>query len=183
MNGDWRAKVALAVLSPQVLVSALLLLAAVGLALSVRVVAVPDPPVIDLGLADADVVAFDARLVLVDDAQLEWQRVVRLEAPDSAPQRLTAVLDALRQALTAEGLWPPALAVPAVFVETIDRAVYAVLDVRPPPDLGVTVARERALLRAITATAMANGIDEVRFLRDGRPAETLLGHVAVPSAL
>lgn len=183
MNGDWRAKLALAVLTPQVLVAGLLLVAAVALALSIRVVEVPDAPVVDLGLVDADTVAFDARLVLVDDAQLEWQRVVRLEAPDTAPQRLAAVLEALRQALTAEGLWPPTLDVPSVFVETIDRAVYAVLDVRSPPDLGVSVARERALLRAITATVTANGIDQLRFLRDGRPAETLLGHVAVPSAL
>lgn len=183
MKGDWRGKLVAALLTPQVLVAALLLMGALGLVFSVERVDAPPPPTVDLSQVEPATVGFEARLVLVDDAQLEWQRVVRIESPDSPPQRLGAVLAELRQALLAESLWPAALPAPLVYLETIDRAVYAVLDIRTPESVSVSVARERALLRAITATVQANGVSEVRFLRDGRPAETLLGHVAVRSAL
>lgn len=183
MTNQLRDKLVKALLTPQVLVAVLLLVAAVALLTGIRRVQPPAAPVVDLGAAAAQTVSFDARLVLADDAQLEWQKVVRIDAPDTPPLRLAAVLAALRQALLDEGLWPTALPAPFVYLETIDRAVYAVLDVRTPEPIAVSVARERALLRAITATTLANGVDEVRFLRDGRPAETLLGHVAVPSSL
>lgn len=183
MDGTWRSKLVAAVLTPQVLVSVLLLLGALGLVFSVERVEAPSPPTIDLSEVTPVTTAFDARLVLVDDGLLEWQRVVRVEAPDNLPQRLAAVLEELRQALLAESMWPAGLLTPLVYLETIDRAVYAVLDIRTSESVSVSVARERALLRAITATVQANGVVEVRFLRDGRPAETLLGHVAVRSAL
>lgn len=183
MSDGWRGKLVAALLTPQVLVAALLLIAALGLAFSVDRVEVPPPPIVDLSQVEPDSVGFEARLVLVDDAQLEWQRVVSIESPTSPPARLAAVLVELRQALIAENLWPAALPAPLVYLETIDRAVYAVLDIRAPEGVSVSVARERALLRAITATVQANGVAEVRFLRDGRPTDTLLGHVAVRSAL
>lgn len=125
----------------------------------------------------------DVRLVLVDDAGLEWSRVVPVALPERGSARMAAVIEALRAALVEEDLWPTALPTPRVFVETFDRRRVAVIDVTMPRPIGVTVARERALLRALIATAEANGADEVRFLREGRPTETLLGHVAVPSAL
>jgi hypothetical protein len=125
----------------------------------------------------------DVRLVLIDDAGLEWSRVVPVALPERGSARMAAVVDALRAALVEEDLWPSALPTPRVFVETFDRRRVAVIDVAMPQPIGVTVARERALLRALIATVEANGVDEVRFLREGRPTETLLGHVAVPSAL
>lgn len=125
----------------------------------------------------------DVRLVLVDDAGLEWSRVVPVALPERGSTRMAAIVEALRAALVEEDLWPSALPTPRVFVETFDRRRVAVIDVAMPRPVGVTVARERALLRALIATVEANGADEVRFLREGRPTETLLGHVAVPSAL
>lgn len=187
MTNAWRDKLVAAVLTPQVLVATLLLIGALGLAFSVPRVEAPAPPQIDLSEVTPVTIGFDARLVLVDDAMLEWQRVVRVEAPDNPPQRLAAVLDELRLALQAENQWPLGLLTPFVYLETIDRAVYAVLDIRTDAGVNagvsVSVARERGLLRAITATVQANGVNEVRFLRDGRATDTLLGHVAVRSAL
>src|SRR5690606_13485659 len=89
---------------------------------------------------------------------------------------------ALREALLAEGVWPEALPAPRAFMETIERRSVAVVDLRPPPDLGVSVAQERAIQRAIQGTAELAGAQAVVFLRHGAPAEALLGHVAVPSA-
>ena len=88
-----------------------------------------------------------------------------------------------RRSLLAEGVWPEALPAPRAFMETIERRSVAVVDLRPPPDLGVSVAQERAIQRAIQGTAELAGAQAVVFLRHGAPAETLLGHVAVPSAL
>lgn len=183
MTKGSRARLLEALLTPQVLVAALLLVAALALYLSVEVLRPGEPPTVELIAAEDELSEVDVRLVLVDLDGLEWQRSERISAPDSAPRRLEAVLTALRGALQAEGVWPDGLPPPNVYLETFDREDVAILDLRPSDDVAVSVGQELALLRALTRTAEANGADAVRFLRNGRPAATLLGHVAVPSGL
>jgi hypothetical protein len=172
-----------AALSPQVLVAALLLIGAGALLLSVPRSRPTPPPVVNLTSADDLLTDQDVRLVLVDTAGLEWQRDATIAAPTDAPRRFEAILAALREALLAESVWPAGLPTPGVYVETFDRAVVAVVDVAAGGVIEVSVAQEQALVRAIDATAAANGIDSVRYLRGGQHTETFLGHVAVPSTL
>lgn len=183
MTSAGRARLFRALLTPQVIVAALLLVAAVALLLGVDVLEPREPPTVDLVTTEETLTAVDVRLVLVDLAGLEWQRSARISAPESVPGRLEAVLGALRESLMEEGVWPAGLAAPTVFLETFDRASVAIIDLHPGDDVAVSVVQEMALLRALTGTAQANGADEVRFLRDGRATATLLGHVAVPSSL
>lgn len=172
-----------AALTPQVLVAALLVIAAAALLLSVPRLRPDPPPVVNLTSEDDLLTEQDVRLVLVDAAGLEWQRDAKVAAPTDAPRRFEAILAALRSELLVEGVWPAGLPTPRVYVETFDRAVVAVVDVAAGGVIEVSVAQEQALVRAIEATALANGIDSVRFLRDGQHTETFLGHVAVPSSL
>ncbi len=176
-------KLLAALLTPQVLVAGLAFVGALVVFLSTRPPTVPPPPSVDIASDDDTLVAADVRLVLVDATGLEWQRAERVQSPPGASARLAAVMAALRQALVTEGVWPEDLPAPRAFLESIERRTVAVLDLRPPPGLGVSVAQERAIYRAIVGTAELAGADEVVFLRDGEPAATLLGHVAVPSAL
>ncbi len=183
MTKDARLRLAKALLTPQVLVAALLLVAALALYLGVEVLRPGEPPSVELITAEESLSEVDVRLVLVDLDGLEWQRSERIAAPESAPRRLEAVLATLRAALLEEGVWPEGLPTPNVFLETFDRQTVAIIDLRPQDDVAASVVQELALLRALTRTAEANGADSVRFLRNGRPASTLLGHVAVPSNL
>jgi len=172
-----------ALLTPQVLVAVLLAVAAIALYASVNVPQLPPPPVVDLTSAADLLTTQDVRLVLVDAAGLEWQRDANIAAPTDAPRRFEAILGALRDALLEEGVWPLGLPTPSAFVEVIGRETVAVIDIPAGGVVAVSVAQERALVRAIDATAAANGIDTVRYLRGGQQTDTLLGHVAVPSAL
>lgn len=176
-------KLAAAVLTPQVLVALLLLVASVALFVGVRSSPPPAPPTVELDNAEDSLVAADVRLIMVDATGLEWQRSERVQSRPGATARLTAVMAALRDALVAEGVWPEELPAPRVFFETIERRSVAVVDMLPPDDVAVSVAVETALFRAISGTAEVNGAEAVVFLRHGAPATTLLGHVAVPSAL
>lgn len=176
-------KLVAAALTPHVMVAALACATALVLFVTTRPPQVPPPPTVELANPDERLLASDVRLVLVDATGLEWQRSERVQSPPGASARLTAVMAALREALLAEGVWPEALPAPRAFMETIERRSVAVVDLRPPPDLGVSVAQERAIQRAIQGTAELAGAQAVVFLRHGAPAETLLGHVAVPSAL
>jgi len=172
-----------AALTPQVLVALLLVVAAAALLLSVPQARPGPPPVVNLTSADDLLTTQDVRLVLVDTDGLEWQRDASIAAPIDVPRRFEAILGALRDALLIEGVWPTGLPTPGVFVETFDREVVAIVDVAAGGVVEVSVAQEQALVRAIDATAAANGIDKVRYLRGGQHTETFLGHVAVPSAL
>lgn len=172
-----------ALLTPHVLVAALLVVGAVALFASVPVPQPPAPPTVDLTTAEDLLTTQDVRLVLVDAAGLEWQRDARIAAPTDAPRRFEAILGALRDALLEEGVWPAGLPTPGVYVEVFDRETVAVVDVAAGGVVAVSVAQERALVRAIDATAAANGIDAVRYLRGGQQTDTFLGHVAVPSTL
>lgn len=182
MTQTWR-KLLAAVLTPQVLVMLLLLVAATALLVSMRREPLPAPPTVELTSGEEAMVPADVRLVMVDATGLEWQKSERIQSRPGASARLTAVMAALRESLVAEGVWPESLPAPGVFFETIERRSVAVIDVRPPDDIAVSVAVESAIARALRGTAEVNGADEVVFLRDGAPAQTLLGHVAVANSL
>ena len=170
-------------MTPQVLVAALLLLAATALFFGGSSRPPPPPPTVELTSEDDALVTADVRLLMVDATGLEWQKSERVQSRPGASARMTAVIAALRESLVGEGVWPEALPAPIVFLETIERRSVAVIDMRPPDDIAVSVATESAIARAIRGTAEINGAEEVVFLRDGAPASTLLGHVAVPNSL
>lgn len=168
--------------TPQALVGALLLLAALAQLRPPQWRPGPLPSIVTEP-AVADLSGQEVRLVLHDEAGLERSQRLTLPLPPGASGRLAAVLAALRAELVLAGVWPEDLPVPRTFVETFERRQVAVIDVLVPTPVGVSVAQELAILRSIVATAEANGAAVVRFLRDGTPAGTLLGHVAVPAAL
>ena len=183
MSSPTVRKVAAALLTPHVMVALLLLLAASALYVGVRPAPLAEPPTVELASEDDSLVQADVRLVMVDATGLEWQKSERVRSGPGASERLTAVMAALRESLLGEGVWPEALPAPQVFFETIERRSVAVVNVRPPDDISVSVATESAIARAIRGTAEVNGADDVVFLRNGAPAATLLGHVAVPNSL
>jgi len=169
--------------TPQVLVAALLLVAAIGLVGPRQRRSSTPPPDIDVTRAQEQLTPQDVRLVLVDATGLERTSTVRLPLPPGASQRMAAVMAVLRDSLLQLGVWPAELPAPRVFVETFDRRKVAVIDMRVEAPVGVSVAQELAILRSLTASAEANGVAAVRFLRNGLPTTTLLEHVAVPSSL
>lgn len=177
----WR-RLLRAAATPQALVGALLLLAAVAQLRPPSWRPSP-PPTFGGEPAKPDLSEQAVRLVLHDEAGLERNQRVDLALPRGASQRLAAVLGALRAELVRAGVWPEELPPPRVFVETLERRQVAVVDMLVPAPAPVSVAQELAILRSLVATAEANGAAAVRFLRDGRPAATLLGHVAVPTGL
>lgn len=141
-------------------------------------------PAVELeAFSPAELEAAEVRLVLFDERGLETPTMVRLELPDQPAARLSVVLTALRQALVERGVWPEQVPEPLVFLEAIDRRRVAVLDFRPESPPALSVGAELRLLRSVTATALENGADEVRFLLDGEGSGVFLAHVAVPSGL
>lgn len=172
-----------AIATPQVLVAAVLALGALSLVRPNQWRPAGGQPVIDLTRPEPTLTQQDVRLVIVDAAGLERSRTSRMELPERPSRRLATIIAALREELVQEGVWPVDLPAPRVFVETFDRQRLAVIDMQVPTPVGVSVAQELALLRSLTSTAEANGVAGVRFLRDGEPTATLLGHVAVPASL
>ena len=125
----------------------------------------------------------EVRLELVDQGGLARPDFVTLSLPADPAARLQAILGALRSAMEQAGSWPQGLETPEVFVQQVNRKQVAVLDLHESAPVAVGVAEELQLLHSIKQTLLNNGADEVRFLRDGSPAHTLLGHVAVASGL
>ncbi len=170
--------------APQVLIAGLLALA--GIAFLVAGGAARVAPAARVSIAPPDDSAKrtdEVRLILVDADGLERPRFVSVSLPGARDARLHAILDALRSAMIGDGGWPQNLPTPGVFVEDVNRRAVAVLDIRSDAPVAVSVGQELQLLRSLRETVLANDVDEVRFLRDGRPARTLLGHVAVDSGL
>lgn len=143
----------------------------------------PERQVIDLGAPSSETSLRQVRLMLFDVSGSEQNESVSLSLPPGAGAQLSGTLAALREAMIATGVWPEELPAPQVFVETIERRAVAVIDLVVPEPVAVSVAQEHSLLRSLTATALANGVVDVRFLRNGRPQDTLLEHVAVPASL
>jgi hypothetical protein len=125
----------------------------------------------------------EVRLELVDASGLARPDFVTLTLPADPAARLQIILGALQKAMDQAGSWPQGLQTPEVYVDQVNRKQVAILDLRESAPVAVGVGEELQLLHSIRQTVLNNGADEVRFLRDGRPAHTLLGHVAVDSAL
>lgn len=168
---------------PQVVVAALLVVAAFGLLLRPSGPGRSRPPQVDLdGTAGAAVVENEVRLLLIDRDGLELPRFVRLRYPDRAEARLEAVVTALRAELVAAGVWPADAAVPTLYHGVLGVRSFVVLDFGAGFD-GLSVAQERQLIGSLGATLAVEGIDEVRYLREGRPRPAPFGHLALPTGL
>lgn len=169
---------------PHVLLALLLLIASALFAFRGSGARAPKPEPVETGTATLGAgVPTEVRLLLVDENGLQRPRFETVRIPQDDTGRIAAIVAALRRVLVGADVWPAGLPVPTVFAQRIDGKAVAVLDLRPSPDVAVSVGQELQLLRSIEGTVLGNGVDEVRFLRDGQPATTLLGHVAVRSAL
>lgn len=178
-----RERLLAALATPQVLVALLLTVGALGLLLGAPRREPPGRVTIETGVREAVLVERAVTLVVVDEVGLERSFETLLELPEGRAAQLTGVMAALREQSIMQGVWPADLPAPQVFLAPSGRGDVAVIDMQVPQSVSVSVEAERAILRSLVATAQQNGASEVSFLRDGRPAETLLGHVAVPSGL
>lgn len=178
-----RERLLAALATPQVLVALLLTLGAVALLLGAPRPENPEPVTIELAATEEVLSEQTATLVVVDEVGLERSSTIRLPLPEGPTARLAAVLAELREASMLQGVWPAELPAPRVFLLPLGQGQVAVIDMLVPQPVGVSVEQESAILRSLVTTVQRNGVPEVRFLRNGRPADTLLGHVAVASEL
>jgi hypothetical protein len=125
--------------------------------------------------------AQEVRLVVVDSFGLSRRYFVELELPIDPGARIEAILAKLRSDLLNSGGWPSELSVPHAYVHTIDQQLVAVLDFRLADRISLDVKGETNLYRAISETVLNNGLERILVLKDGQPAQTFLGHLAVPS--
>lgn len=184
MSGRVGARLRRALVAPHVVLAAVVLVASAVFVLRGSGMRTPTVQHVEIGEpTTAAAVPTEVRLLLVDAQGLQRPRFETLPLPPDPAGRLAAVLAALRATLMSDGVWPADLPTPTVFVQDIDGRSVAVLDLRPARDVAVSVRQELQLLRSIQGTVTGNGVDAVRFLRDGHPATTLLGHVAVPDSL
>ena len=171
--------------TPYVAVAALVFLASLVFFLGGHGARVGRPRPVDIKPSQASTQgrSQEVRLELVDPSGLARPDFVTLTLPSDPAARLQSILGALRKAMDQAGSWPQGLDTPTVYVQQVNRKQVAVLDLRESAPVAVGVGEELQLLHSIRQTVLNNGADEVRFLRDGQPAHTLLGHVAVDSAL
>ena len=173
-------------LSPQVLIGALLLL--IGGVTLLRVLPSERPELRQVGenLAQPSAVTQTVELTLfeLDESGQSVERPVSVEValPASTNERLETVLATLRDQ-SLESLWPRALAPPTVFAVTTDNGSrqVAVLDFVLAEPVAVSVDQERQLLASIKTTLLRNGVDAVQVLVNGREDSSFLGHVALGS--
>lgn len=169
-------------LGPQVIVAALLFLAALVFALGGSGEPGP-PPTVDLELrGGAATETAEVELAVLDPSGLERVLFVDASLPTDELGRYTAIFGALREALVDTGVWPEQVPAPRVFVQRVAGRTILVLDLEVRPGIPVDVESELRLAGSIAATASRHEAD-VRYLVNGSSSETLLGHVAVPSAL
>ena len=172
-----------ALVRPQVVVSALLLVGALLFSLSPSGPQRPGPPTVELSAGiEVPIVEREVRLLVIDPDGLERPLFARLSFADSPFARLEAVLTALRVELVAAGVWPEAGSVPTLFRGVVDVRTFVVLDFGDGFD-GMSVVEERQLIGSLEATLRAEGIDEVRYLRHGRAEEAPFGHLAQRTTL
>lgn len=171
-------------MTPQLLVSTLLLVSSLAFLFSSLQRDAP-PSVIPETSSPASVerAVQEVRLVVIDGSGLERSALVPIDLPTADSLRLEGILSALRDAMIEVGVWPEVLTAPKAFVQRVDLLLVAVLDFEVERDLGLDVETEEILYRSISETVLSNGPDHLLILRGGRPAETFLGHVAIPSSL
>ena len=168
--------------SPQVLIPALAVLAAAVWALQASPPALPDPPELHLGGAEAEAPAErEAVLYLVDGDLARPQVRTVPDAPDPSA-RAQAVVDALAASLREVGDWPDSLPAPRVFAFEHERASVVALDL-PAHEVRLDVAAERRIVASFERTLLEDGHDRLVFLRDGAAEGPWLGRLAVPSDL
>jgi hypothetical protein len=168
--------------SPQVLVPALALIAAAGYALRAAPPQPgPPPELATTAPAEAEVGRRDVVLYLVDD-ELARPRVRELADPSDASAALQVVVDALREELVAEGVWPAELPAPRAYALELERTPAAVLDLAAS-DVGLDVAAERRIVASLRRTLLEQGIERLAFLRNGGPVDAWLGQLRAPSSL
>ncbi len=179
-TGRWRRFV-----TPYVLSAALLFVASAVFFLLGHGPHVARPAMVDMKppQPSAQTSKQEVRLVLVDAGGLARPHFVTLALPQDPAARLQAILAALMSAMQQAGNWPQNLALPEVFVQQANRKEIAVVDMRETAPVAVGVSEELQLLHSIQQTVLANGADEVRFLRDGNPTHTFLGHVAIDTGM
>lgn len=172
-----------ALVRPQVVVSALLLVGALLFTLLPRGPQRPRPPTVELASGiEIPIVEREVRLLLIDPDGLERPVFARLTFADSPSARVEAVVSALRDELVAADVWPVAGPVPTLFRGVVDVRTFVVLDFSDGFD-GLSVVQERQLIGSLDATLRVEGVDEVRYLRHGRAVEAPFGHLAVRTTL
>lgn len=170
--------------SPQVLISAFLLVLAVVYLLSGGPSRVAPPPALGFAGDAPPAVTVEVRYVVVDAGGLErpgYADAALPAAEDAASGRLGAALGALRDDLSRLGVWPDGVEAPVGYVLEFDRRRVAVVDVPPlPPGTVLDVARELTVARSLVATArVAAQADDVRVTVGGEERRSLWGRVAV----
>ena len=171
-------------MTPQILVSTFLLISSLAYLFSgLQRDAPPSLIPKTSSLASVERAVQEVRLVVIDGSGLERSSLVPIDLPTADSLRLEGILGALRDAMIEVGVWPEVLAVPKAFVQRVDLLLVAVLDFDVESGLGLDVETEEILYRSISKTVLSNGLEHLLILRSGRPAETFLGHVAIPSSL
>jgi hypothetical protein len=136
------------------------------------------PPLGEAG--GAEVRSFEMPIVTVGSDGFPRSSMVVVESADFEIARYRATLAALREALVAEGLWPASVPPPEVATYSVERRRVAVVDVRVPRPVVVSVGQEWSVYRSLVETLRSLGADEVVVIVDGAPSDTLFGHVALP---
>ncbi len=171
-------------MTPQLLVSTLLLVSSLAFLLSgLRRDAPPSLIPKTSSPTSAERAVQEVRLVVIDGSGLERSALVPIDLPTADSLRLEGILSALRDAMIEVGVWPEVLTAPKAFVQRVGLLLVAVLDFDVESSLALDVETEEILYRSISGTVLSNGLDHLLILRGGRPAETFLGHVAIPSSL
>ncbi|MCY4353653.1 MAG: hypothetical protein OXC09_02550 [Truepera sp.] len=171
-------------MTPQILVSTFLLISSLAYLFSgLQRDAPPSLIPKTSSLASVERAVQEVRLVVIDGSGLERSSLVPIDLPTADSLRLEGILGALRDAMIEVGVWPEVLAAPKAFVQRVDLLLVAVLDFDVESGLGLDVETEEILYRSISKTVLSNGLEHLLILRSGRPAETFLGHVAIPSSL
>lgn len=168
--------------APQVLVGALLVVAAGAFAL--RGPTGPPPPgtVTIAPRPSEPAPRAEVELAIVEPSGLERTTFVSTNVPADDAGRYEAIFAALREELARVGVWPEEVPAPSVFVQRVAGTEIVVLDLDVPEATSLEAATELRLVRSIDATAARHDA-VVRYLVNGSAAPTLLGHVGVPSAL
>ena len=170
-------------MSPQVIMSLVVLLAAIGAFMLTRT---PPPEVTEFELPmieQAQHVTEEVRLITYDQFGLEVPVRVSLEVPTTDVGRLGAIVDALVLRLGEQGDWPAGLETPTVHLVESTAGSTAVLDLAPPAGLGLDPETEERLYRAFEETLLASGVRNMRFLLNGEPQGVFLQSVRVPVSL
>jgi len=168
--------------SPQVLLSALALLAASAYLLRSGPPDVPPPP--DLRAVPSGEEAVEVREVVVYRVDDQLARpVVReiVDAPDPG-LRMQRIVDEVRAVMVASGAWPQELPAPRAFTLEVEREAVVVLDM-PEHDARLDVALERGIVASLERTLLEQGVERIAYLRAGRAVEAWLGGLTVPSSL